>query len=68
MDLYLIRHGQSGSGKNIGRGLSPNGTNKKTLTAEGVIEIELTGNALKTLNIIPQLSQVHLNMYVKALK
>lgn len=53
MDLYLIRHGQSGSGKNIGLGLSPNGTNKKTLTAEGVIEIELTGNALKTLNIIP---------------
>ena len=53
MDLYLIRHGQSGSGKNIGLGLSPNGTNKKTLTAEGVIEIERTGNALKTLNIIP---------------
>jgi phosphohistidine phosphatase len=53
MDLYLIRHGQSGSGKNIELGSSPNGTNKKTLTAEGIIEIERTGNALKTLNIIP---------------
>ena len=53
MDLYLIRHGQSGSGKSVGLSLAPNGTNKKTLTAEGVVEIERTGNALKTLNIIP---------------
>jgi phosphohistidine phosphatase len=53
MDLYLIRHGQSGSGKSVGRGLGPNETSKKTLTAAGIIEIERTGNALKTLNIIP---------------
>jgi phosphohistidine phosphatase len=53
MDLYLIRHGQSGSGKSVGLSLGPNGTSKKTLTSAGIIEIERTGNALKTLNIIP---------------
>jgi phosphohistidine phosphatase len=53
MDLYLIRHGQSGSGESEGFSLVPNGTSQKTLTAAGVIEIERTSNALKTLNIIP---------------
>lgn len=53
MDLYLIRHGQSGSEKSLGRSSGPNGINEKTLTAAGITEIERTGEALKTLNIIP---------------
>jgi len=53
LDLFLIRHGQSGSGKSLGRNLGPDGINEKTLTAAGTIEIERTGEALKTLNIIP---------------
>ena len=52
MDLYLIGHGQSGSGKNVGLSSGPNGTNEIILTTSGIIEIERTGNALKTLNII----------------
>ncbi|MGH9974550.1 MAG: phosphoglycerate mutase family protein [Nitrososphaeraceae archaeon] len=53
MDLFLIRHGQSGSGKSLGRNLDPDGKNEKTLTAAGIIEIERASEALKTLNIIP---------------
>ena len=53
MDLFLIRHGQSGSGKNLGRSLDPNVITGKTLTAAGIAEIERTGEALKMLNIIP---------------
>jgi phosphohistidine phosphatase len=53
MDLFLIRHGQSSSGKNLGRNLSQDGINEKTLTAAGIAEIKRTGEVLKTLNIIP---------------
>jgi phosphohistidine phosphatase len=53
MDLYLIRHGQSCSGKSLSRNLGSNGINEKTLTAAGIIEIERTSEALKMLNIIP---------------
>lgn len=53
MDLFLVRHGQSGSGKNLGRSLGPNGINEKTLTATGIAEIERTGKALKRMNIVP---------------
>jgi phosphohistidine phosphatase len=53
MDLFLIRHGQSSSGKSFGRNLGPNGINEKTLTAVGIIEIERTSEALKMLNILP---------------
>jgi len=53
MDLYLIRHGQSGSGKSLDHSLGQNRTNEKTLTAAGIVEIEHTGEALKTLSIIP---------------
>jgi phosphohistidine phosphatase len=53
MDLFLIRHGQSSSGKSLGRNLSQDGTNEKTLTAAGIAEIKRTGEVLKTLNIIP---------------
>ena len=53
MDLFLIRHGQSGSGKSLGRNLGPNGINEKSLTTAGIAEIERTSEALKTLNIIP---------------
>src|ERR687892_370994 len=53
MELNLIGHGQSGSGKNVGLSSGPNGTNEIILTTSGIIEIERTGNALKTLNIIP---------------
>jgi phosphohistidine phosphatase len=53
MDLFLIRHGQSCSGKSLSRNLGPNGINEKTLTATGIIEIERTSKALKMLNIIP---------------
>ncbi|MGA7368654.1 MAG: histidine phosphatase family protein [Nitrososphaeraceae archaeon] len=54
MDLYLIRHGQSSSGKSLGRTLDPNvDANEKTLTPAGIAEIERTSKALKTLNIIP---------------
>jgi broad specificity phosphatase PhoE len=51
--MYLIRHGQSGSGKSLGRSSGPNGINEKTLTAAGIAEIERTGEALKSLHIIP---------------
>ncbi|MGH9913555.1 MAG: SixA phosphatase family protein [Nitrososphaeraceae archaeon] len=53
MDLFLIRHGQSGSGKNLGRNLGPNGLNEKTLTATGIAEIERTAQTLKRMNIVP---------------
>jgi phosphohistidine phosphatase len=53
LDLFLIRHGQSGAGKSLGRNLGPNGINEKTLTTAGIAEIERTGEALMTLNIIP---------------
>ena len=53
MDLFLIRHGQSGAGKSLGRNLGPNGINEKTLTTTGIAEIERTGEALKILNITP---------------
>lgn len=53
MDLFLIRHGQSCSRKSLSRNLEPNGINEKPLTAAGIIEIERTSEALKTLNIIP---------------
>jgi phosphohistidine phosphatase len=53
MDLFLIMHGQSGSGNSLGRNLGLDGINEKTLTAAGIIEIERTGEALKTLNITP---------------
>jgi phosphohistidine phosphatase SixA len=53
MDLFLIRHGQSCSGKSLSRNLGPNGMSEKTLTAAGIIEIERTSEALKMLNIIP---------------
>lgn len=53
MDLFLVRHGQSGSGKNLGPSLGPNGINEKTLTATGIAEIERTGKALKRMNIVP---------------
>lgn len=53
MDLFLVRHGQSGSGKNLGRSLGPSGINEKTLTATGIAEIERTGKALKRMNIVP---------------
>ena len=53
MDLFLVRHGQSRSGKNLGRNLGPDGKHEKTLTAAGINEIERTSEALKTLNTIP---------------
>lgn len=53
MDLFLIRHGQSGSGKNLGRNSGPNGINEKTLTATGIAEIERTAQTLKRMNIVP---------------
>ena len=53
MDLYLIRHGQSGSGQTLDRSSSLNKENEKTLTAAGIAQIERTGKALKALNIIP---------------
>ncbi|MPZ05306.1 MAG: hypothetical protein GEU26_02635 [Nitrososphaeraceae archaeon] len=53
MDLFLVRHGQSGPGKNLGRSLGPSGINEKTLTATGIAEIERTGKALKRMNIVP---------------
>lgn len=53
MDLYLIRHGQSGSGKSLAYTSGHNGTNEKTLTAAGIVEIERTGEVLKTLSITP---------------
>jgi phosphohistidine phosphatase len=53
MDLFLIRHGQSCSGKSLSHNLGRNGINEKTLTATGIIEIERASKALKTLNIIP---------------
>ena len=53
MDLFLIRHGQSGSGKNLGRNLGPNGINEKTLTATGIAEIKRTAETLKRMNIVP---------------
>lgn len=52
MDLFLIRHGQSGSGKNLSRNLGPNGINEKTLTATGIAEIERTAQTLKRMNIV----------------
>lgn len=55
MDLFLIRHGQSCSGKSLSRNLGPNGINEineKTLTAAGTIKIERTSETLKMLNII----------------
>jgi phosphohistidine phosphatase SixA len=53
MDLYLIRHGQFASGKSLGRSSDSKRVNEKILNAEGIAEIERTGRALKTLNIIP---------------
>jgi phosphohistidine phosphatase len=53
LDLFLIRHGQSGSGKNLSRNLGPNGINEKTLTATGIAEIERTAQTLKRMNIVP---------------
>ena len=53
MDLFLIRHGQSSSGKSLGRNLSQDGINEKTLTAAGIAGIKRTGEVPKTLNMIP---------------
>ncbi|HZD34017.1 MAG TPA: phosphoglycerate mutase family protein [Nitrososphaeraceae archaeon] len=53
MDLYLIRHGQSGLGQTLDRTSGSDRVNKKTLTAAGIAQIERTGKALKTLNIVP---------------
>jgi phosphohistidine phosphatase len=53
MDLYLIRHGQSGSGQSLDRSSGSNKVNEKTLTAAGIAQIERTGKALKSLNMIP---------------
>jgi phosphohistidine phosphatase len=53
LDLFLIRHGQSGPGKNLGRNLGPNGINEKTLTATGIAEIEGTAQTVKRMNIVP---------------
>lgn len=53
MDLYLIRHGQSVSGQSLDCSSGSNKVNEKTLTAAGLAQIERTGKALKTLNIMP---------------
>lgn len=52
MELYLIRHGQSGLGQTLDRTSGSDRVNEKTLTAAGIAQIEHTGKALKTLNIV----------------
>lgn len=48
-----MRHGQSGSGQSLGFSSGSDRASEKTLTASGIVQIERTGKALKTLNIIP---------------
>lgn len=53
MELYLLRHGQTGSGKNYIRSRVTSGMNDKALTAAGIAEVEQSGEALRILNIKP---------------
>ena len=48
-----MRHGQSGSGQSLGFSSGSDRASEKTLTASGIVQIERTGKALKTLNILP---------------
>ncbi len=53
MDLYLLRHGQSVSGRTHSQLMVTSGEIERTLTIDGKAEVERVGEALEVLNFKP---------------